>query len=195
MVSASELIRLRYGHARSTAARPTSSPAGSPFLWLRHPDDVNVSIQMQRSVTALNESFRPTNTNKAHDPKIEEFFQFCDSLYGHEATPYHLHSEKVFCFMYYQCFRSLKKRGGPRHKGKKNNPKKKRQTNNGDAASDEDEDDDEDDDEETKEPVKRFDREAYDAVIANFTGTPGREVVIPEISAKPIGWSTFDHYK
>ena len=69
---------------------------------------------MERSLCALNESLRPTNTSKAHEPKIEEFFEFCDSVYSEHPYKYILSYEKVFRFMFYHAFRNLKKRGGRR---------------------------------------------------------------------------------
>jgi hypothetical protein len=108
---------------RSAVASPqqqrTSSASSSPatprsrLVHHRHPhpNDININIQIQRSVQTMNDSFRPTNTSKVHEPKIEEFFGFCDSIYEDEPYKYNLSFEKVYRFMFYQSFREQKKRG------------------------------------------------------------------------------------
>lgn len=45
--------------------------------------------------------FGPT----AMDPKVEEFFQFCDSfVYLTDPYKYNLEYEKMYRLMWYQCF-------------------------------------------------------------------------------------------
>jgi hypothetical protein len=88
-------------------------PPGIP-----HPNDINATVQMHRSVTVLNESFRPTNTVRAHKPKIYEYFEFCDAIYPDELNRYQLTGEKVFRFMFYTAFRGLKPRGGKKGQSK-----------------------------------------------------------------------------
>jgi Centromere DNA-binding protein complex CBF3 subunit, domain 2 len=134
MVSTTALItkRMRRGGASPRVLPSPSRVAGSPSstastvtlrtpepLRVRHPNDLNLNVQMQRSVSTLNESFRPTNTSKAHNPKIEEFFGFCDDLYADDPYKYNLNYEKVYRFMFFQAFRELKKRGGRRTDGGK----------------------------------------------------------------------------
>jgi hypothetical protein len=120
------------------------------------------TVQMHRSVTVLNESFRPTNTAKCHSPKIHEYFEYCDAIYPDDPYKYILTSEKVFWFMFYQSFRDLKPRGGKKRQMKRN-----------------------------------FDIEGYNAVLANFDGSPRSpgHTPMPIQSKNPISWSTFDQYK
>jgi Centromere DNA-binding protein complex CBF3 subunit, domain 2 len=182
MVSTSELIRLRQGRRVITASPTPRSPP------LRNPTDVHINVQLERSVVHLNESFRPTNTMKAHGPKIDEFFEFCDSIYGHDPYKYNLSFEKVYRFMFFQSFRELKKRGGPRKQRKK----KSTRTSDVDDVS---VDAEEEDDGEEASPVIRFDREAYDAVMSGFSGVPGQGLLLPPSPSKPMSWSSFDQYK
>jgi hypothetical protein len=86
---------------------------------VRHPNEVNINVQMHRSVTMLNESFRPSNTVKCHKGKVLEFFEYCDEISPHDPYKYNLTDEKVFGFMYYQAFRPLKSRGGKKKTGPK----------------------------------------------------------------------------
>ena len=56
----------------------------------------------------LRDSSRPTNTAKTMEPKIEEFFQFCEKVYPNDHHKYNLDYEKVYRFMWYQAFREQK---------------------------------------------------------------------------------------
>ena len=58
----------------------------------------------------MREGLRPTNTAKAMDPKIEEYFQFCETVYASDPYKYNLSYEKVYRFMWYTCFREKKQR-------------------------------------------------------------------------------------
>jgi Centromere DNA-binding protein complex CBF3 subunit, domain 2 len=90
------------------------SPLSSPSrLHLRNPNDVGLGNRLQTAVMQMRESSKPTNTQKAMQPKIDEFFQYCDLVYGHDRQyKYTLDFEKVYKFMWYQVFREQKKRGG-----------------------------------------------------------------------------------
>lgn len=72
---------------------------------------------MQRSVINLNESLRPSNTDKCHRPKAEEYFEYCESVYPDDPYKYNLNDERVYRFMFYHAFRDLKKRGGRKSTG------------------------------------------------------------------------------
>ena len=200
MVTTSELILMRQKGCRTT-------PPTSPSV-LRHPNDVNLTNQMQRSVTFLNETFRPTNTARAHEPKIDEYYQFCDAIYGSDQYRYHLNFEKVYRFMYYQAFRPLKKRGGGKRTKKRNNALvarivRRRVNESGEAIADGfeiDHDDFEIDDnaDEDEAVVMRFDKELYDEVMFAFSGapvSPGKELPQPQQPDKPMSWSSFEQYK
>ena len=55
--------------------------------------------QISRSIAVAHEKARPKNTKTAYRPKITEFLQFCDSLYGKEVHPTYVTEEKhtVLC--------------------------------------------------------------------------------------------------
>ena len=201
MVTTSELIRTMQAAAGSYKPPLPSSPS-----LLRHPNDMNATFQMQRAVVELNESFRPTNTSKAHQPKVAEFFQFCEDVYSMDPYKFHLTFEKVYRFMYYQAFRPLKARGGKRkyHNGSPSavplaRGKRKKKGRRPVIIDEPQEDNNEDDANEAEEETfEHFDKDMYDLVMAQYSGapeSPGSPVALPAQAMKPISWSTFDQYK
>jgi hypothetical protein len=78
--------RMRY-EGVALPASPSSPFVSTPMrasraVGIRRPNEANINLQMQRSVTMLNEAYRPTNTVKAQKPKADEFFAFCDVVYA-----------------------------------------------------------------------------------------------------------------
>ena len=59
-----------------------------------------------RSIAKASESAKPINTKKAYQPKITEFKQFCDSIYGGEDNPRFVTEEKVYGFVSYHAHRT-----------------------------------------------------------------------------------------
>ena len=91
--------------------RPHPTPVtGVQDSVARHPDDVELNSRLETATLSMREGLRPTNTAKAIDPKIEEYFQFCDCVYPSDPYKYNLCYEKVYRFMWYTCFREKKKR-------------------------------------------------------------------------------------
>ena len=82
-------------------------------------------VQMRRGAQVflaeadMDDQGRVGNTQKAYDPKVQEFREFCDSLYGaHPAeTRYTVDQERVLSFMIYVAFREQKTRGKKKTKG------------------------------------------------------------------------------
>lgn len=81
---------------------------------IRHPDDLALNSQLETAILQMRDLSRPANTAKAIDPKMEEYFQFCDAIYPNDQYGYCLVYEKVYRFMWYQVFREQKPRGGKR---------------------------------------------------------------------------------
>ena len=191
MVTTSELIR-------ASLLRSNRSPPRSPQA-LMHPNYVNATVQMQQAVVELNESFRPSNTSKAHQPKVAEFFEFCDEIFSREHYKYHLTFDKVYRFMYYQAFRPLKPRGGKRKYHFGVTPVRQKRRRRAVIIEEEEPLDDElDDDDCTEASPIHFDRPMYDKVMSQFSGapaSPGSTVPLPIQAVKPMSWSTFDQYK
>jgi Centromere DNA-binding protein complex CBF3 subunit, domain 2 len=79
---------------------------------LVHPNENQLNSNLEQTVLHLREDHRPTNTAKTQDPKVKEFFHFCDIHYGHDPYKYILDCNKVYRFMWYQCFREQRKKGG-----------------------------------------------------------------------------------
>ena len=71
-----------------------TAPPPAPLTW--HPDDLAlVNSQLETAILQMREQLCPTNTAKQVDPKIEEYFQFCDQLYPNDQYRYSLDYEKV----------------------------------------------------------------------------------------------------
>ena len=75
---------------------------------LRHPNDVGLNSRLEVATMELRDGSRPTNTSKTMEPKIQEFFQFCELVYPLDQHKYNLDYEKVYRFMWYQAFREQK---------------------------------------------------------------------------------------
>jgi hypothetical protein len=71
---------------------------------------------MQQAVSRMAAANRPENTQLAYDGKTAEFYQFCSSLYPNDQFKNNLEGIRVFNFMFYQCMRSKRKRGGERNR-------------------------------------------------------------------------------
>jgi hypothetical protein len=75
-------------------------------------------------ILRLQKELAPTNTQKAYNPKKEEFRAFCDAIYSTDDFPYLVTEPKLFQFAYYHCFRTPKGRGGRQSKrGSSGQPK------------------------------------------------------------------------
>ena len=61
--------------------------------------------RISRSIASAHEKAKPKNTKTAYRPKITEFLQFCNSVYGTEDHPTHVTEEKAYGFMSYQSHR------------------------------------------------------------------------------------------
>ena len=70
----------------------------------------------QLAVRALASETRAVNTTTAYKSKQQEYFEYCDYRYSHEASfvRYVLIADKVYDFMWYQSLREKRKRGGRR---------------------------------------------------------------------------------
>ena len=75
---------------------PTSSFVGGEF-----------HAQSQQVLRESN-SNKIANTNRAYDPKMLEFKQFCASLYGNDYLAPIVTEEKIFAFLFYQAYREKK---------------------------------------------------------------------------------------
>ena len=52
----------------------------------------------------------PGNTLKAYQPEVDEFNMYCKRIYSGELEPSLITPDKVYCFLYYQAYRTKKKR-------------------------------------------------------------------------------------
>ena len=68
--------------------------------------------RMRQAMLHLNESWRPTNTAKTMDSKVEEIFQFLSLVYPNDPYCYILDRDKIYRFMFYTCHREQRPRGG-----------------------------------------------------------------------------------
>ena len=107
--------RLRRPAPVFTRTATTTSPGGTRTahgVSVRHPNELELNSNLEQTVLELREEYRPENSANQQDPKILEFFHFCDLVYAHDPYKYTLSCEKVYRFMFYQCFREQKSKGG-----------------------------------------------------------------------------------
>ena len=69
---------------------------------------------MGEVVQRTNAENRRSNTKAAYDPKVEEYYQFCNHFAHHIplAMRYTVTHEKLYAFLVYQAFREQRTRGG-----------------------------------------------------------------------------------
>ena len=94
----------------------TSSPTTSPIMeWVPTSITDDTSAYEQAVLHQISSS-RPTSTRKAHDPKIEEFYEYCRSVYPLDPFCNNLDDKKVYKFMFYQSMREPRQRGGGKNR-------------------------------------------------------------------------------
>ena len=105
------------------AVRPRGLPSRSSLRLPAAEPDPNQTIVWAPSVMADDSSYeqavlhmiaagRPTNTSKQYDGKVEEYSNYCDSVYPLDAYRQNLCASKLYRFIFYQAMRNKKKRGG-----------------------------------------------------------------------------------
>jgi hypothetical protein len=104
--------RLRSPPRRYTTTTTTSPGGTQRTAVIAHPDENELNSYLEQTVLHLREELRPVNTARAQDPKVLEYFQFCDIHYSHDPYRYVLECNKVYRFIWYQCFRNQRKKGG-----------------------------------------------------------------------------------
>ena len=104
--------------SKSSVASSTHSPSRNPLEiveWV--PRSIrNDSAVIEQAVLHQISAGRPTSTKKAHDSKINEYYEYCQSVYSSDPFCNNLDHEKVFFFMFYQAMREPRKRGGGRNR-------------------------------------------------------------------------------
>lgn len=98
----------------AVAAAPSASIAWSP------PELGGTYVSpesLQKAVEQMTWECRPENTKLAYDGKINEFYQFCDALHPTDKFSHAVESGKVWNFIFYQCMRPKRKRGGAKTRG------------------------------------------------------------------------------
>jgi hypothetical protein len=92
----------------SGATRPVALEAGGS------------ARNMEQRVNNDIAEYRPAATAKAYDAKLDEYFGYCEEFYlgspHFGESTYQVTEEKVFKFMWYQCYREQKPRGGRRRR-------------------------------------------------------------------------------
>jgi hypothetical protein len=84
-----------------------------------NPNDIDLEANLEQAVFSIRNKDKPKNTRKTQEPKIKEFYHFCELVYPHERHfKYNLTAEKVYKFMVFQAFREQKKRGGDANKSR-----------------------------------------------------------------------------
>ena len=105
--------------AASTGSAATSESAmhSSPSSGIRWDTTRNDTSVYERAVLQQISLGRPRSTRNVNDPKIQEYYDYCLSLYGN-SDPYYcnLDDNKVFNFMFYQSMREPRQQGGKKNR-------------------------------------------------------------------------------
>ena len=100
--------------AAAVASFTTTGKSSSSLIDVLTPRDAELTQVLASVVQEIADHDRPTNSQKAMDPKKEEWMQFCNALYPADPYIHIINSDKCYRFMCYQSFRESKKRGGDR---------------------------------------------------------------------------------
>jgi hypothetical protein len=88
------------------------SPQQLPMI--QPPLNVDVNPLLEQAVLAMQREYTPDSSNDIYDNKTKEYFQYCNCCYPFDHYNKVLDANKLYRFMFYQAFRSQKKRGGTR---------------------------------------------------------------------------------
>ena len=88
------------------------SPQQLPMI--QPPLNVDVNPLLEQAVLAMQHEYTPDSSNDIYDNKTKEYFQYCNCCYPLDYYNKVLDANKLYRFMFYQAFRSQKKRGGKR---------------------------------------------------------------------------------
>jgi len=106
------LVEAQKKRAAAAAASFANDESFSLLADVLTPRDAELTNVLTSVVQEITDHDRPTNSQKAMDPKKEEWMQFCDALYPSDPYRHIINSDKCYRFMCYQSFRESKKRGG-----------------------------------------------------------------------------------
>ncbi|CAB9518360.1 unknown protein [Seminavis robusta] len=91
---------------------PTAAAAATGGRAVRDANEAIATTRMAAFIKDTRKALVPTATDKAYNPKIAEWEDFCRKVYAHDKFMYNMTWQKVFWFMFYQAFREQKSRGG-----------------------------------------------------------------------------------
>ena len=97
--------------ARSRQRLPAAEPdTNQTIVWA--PSVMADDSSYEQAVLHMIAAGRPTNTSKQYDGKVEEYSNYCDSVYPLDAYRQNLCASKLYRFIFYQAMHNKKKRGG-----------------------------------------------------------------------------------
>jgi hypothetical protein len=85
------------------------SPQQLPMF--QPPLNVDINPLLEQAVLAMQREYTPDSSNDINENKTKEYFQYCDCCYPFDRYNKVLDANKLYPFMFYQAFRSQKKRG------------------------------------------------------------------------------------
>jgi hypothetical protein len=106
--------QLRSVAMASIQAPPPPLPTRHPAFSIQSPVQADTHPMLEQAVLHIQRTYRPDSSNKIYDGRSMEYFQYCEQLYPNDLYAKVLDAQKVYKFMFYQTFRSQKKRGGKR---------------------------------------------------------------------------------
>jgi hypothetical protein len=96
------------------AASPPPAAPGNVAVFTRA-ETANRNVdQLSMVIARTNEQHRRVNTKKAYDPKVTEYYEFCNhyAALEHVQSRFTVTSNKAFSFLFYQAYRTQRNRGG-----------------------------------------------------------------------------------
>ena len=108
------LVESQKKRAAAAAALFTTTGKSPPssLIDVLTPRDAELTQVLASVVQEIADHDYPTNSQKAMDPKKEEWIQFCDALYPVDPYRHIINSDKCYRSMCYQSFRESKKKDG-----------------------------------------------------------------------------------
>lgn len=101
--------------ATSTGTSASLLPTSAQQEWVPTSIRHDTSVFEQAVLRQISDS-RPTSTRYARDPKIAEFYAYCQTVFCNDRYMNNIDSVKVYKFMFYQAMREPRQRGGGKNR-------------------------------------------------------------------------------
>jgi hypothetical protein len=92
------------------------TPVGAPFAAAKLANAVQNANNLATAVKRINQQNRKDNTTAAYDPKVSEFYEYCEHRFAglHVSSRFTVNAAKCYEFLFYHAMRNKYKQGGKR---------------------------------------------------------------------------------